>query len=110
MSTGQLFYQRLQIIDIYHKPHNITGYHSIQVYLKRKGFLYSRTTGHKYMNILPGLNLMPDRRKPQIHTPNSTKCLRIRLIRMLLHQKAIKGGVSLLNVYSSNFSMVVRTS
>lgn len=43
------------ITDIYHKHNGVTGYRSMQVYLKRKGFIYSRNTIHKYMNTLLGL-------------------------------------------------------
>ena len=53
-----------EITDIYHKHHGVIGYRSMQVYLKREGISYSRTTIHKYMNILLGLKSIVRPKKP----------------------------------------------
>lgn len=53
-----------EITDIYHKHHGVTGYRSMQVYLKRKGISYSRTTIHKYMNKLLGLKSIVCPKRP----------------------------------------------
>ena len=54
----------LKITDIYHKYHGVTGYRTMQVYLKREGVLYSRTTVHKYMNRILGLKSIVRPKKP----------------------------------------------
>ena len=39
-----------QIMDIYHEHMGVDGYRSMTVYLARRGYHYSRTPIHKYMN------------------------------------------------------------
>ena len=53
-----------KISDIYHKHHGVDGYRSMQVYLEREGFSYSRTTVHKYMNSILGLKSIVRPKKP----------------------------------------------
>ena len=38
------------IKEIYHSHNGVDGYRNMKVYLERKGYRYSRTTIHKYMN------------------------------------------------------------
>lgn len=52
------------ITEIYHKYNGVTGYCSMQIYLKRKGFTYSRNIVHKYMNTLLGLKSIVRPKKP----------------------------------------------
>mgnify|MGYP000405871712 FL=1 len=44
-----------QIQEIYHSHNGVDGYRSMKVYLERKGYSYSNTTVHKYMNTELGL-------------------------------------------------------
>ena len=53
-----------KISYIYHKHHGVDGYRSMQVYLEREGFSYSRTTVHKYMNSILGLKSIVRPKKP----------------------------------------------
>ena len=53
-----------KITDIYHKHHGVDGYRSMQVYLEREGFAYSKTTIHKYMNSILGLKSIVRPKKP----------------------------------------------
>ena len=39
-----------QIEEIYHSHSGVDGYRSMMTYLERKGYSYSQTTIHKYMN------------------------------------------------------------
>lgn len=53
-----------QIKDIYHSHNGIDGYRSMTVYLARRGYDYSPTTIHKYMNLDLGLRSIVRPRKP----------------------------------------------
>ena len=44
-----------QIEEIYHSHNGVDGYRSMRGYLKRRGYSYSSTTIHKYMNAELGL-------------------------------------------------------
>ena len=44
------------IKDIYHAHNGVDGYRSMKVSLERKGYVYSATTIHKYMNTELGLH------------------------------------------------------
>lgn len=45
-----------QIKVIYHSHNGVDGYRSMKAYLERKGYFYSLTTIHKYMNAELGLH------------------------------------------------------
>ena len=53
-----------QILDIYHNHNGVDGYRSITIYLERKGYHYSPTTIHKYMNTELGLRSIVRPKKP----------------------------------------------
>ena len=53
-----------QIEEIYHEHNGVDGYRSMRVYLARKGYVYSKTTIHKYMNKEMGLRSIVRRKKP----------------------------------------------
>ena len=53
-----------QIQEIYHAHHGVDGYRSMKVYLERKGYFYSPTTIHKYMNTELGLHSIVRPKKP----------------------------------------------
>lgn len=53
-----------QIKDIYHSHHGVDGYRSMAVYLARRGYHYSPTTIHKYMNTELGLHSIVRPKKP----------------------------------------------
>ena len=53
-----------QIRDIYHSNNGIPGYRSMTVYLARRGYDYSSTTIHKYMNTELGLCSIVRPKKP----------------------------------------------
>ena len=53
-----------QIKDIYHSHNGIDGYRSMTVYLACRGYDYSPTTIHKYMNLDLGLRSIVRPRKP----------------------------------------------
>lgn len=53
-----------EIEDIYHSHNGIDGYRSMRVYLERRGYSYSATTVHKYMNTELGLRSIVRPRKP----------------------------------------------
>ena len=53
-----------QIRDIYHNHNGVDGYRSMTVYLERRGYRYSRTTVHKYMNRELGLHSIVRPKKP----------------------------------------------
>lgn len=57
-----------EIEDIYHSHDGVDGYRSVKIYLERRGYRYSATTIHKYMNTELGLRSIIRRRKP------GTKC------------------------------------
>ena len=53
-----------QIQNIYHSHNGVDGYRSMTVYLERKGYGYSPTTIHKYMNTELGLCSIVRPKKP----------------------------------------------
>ena len=53
-----------QIQEIYHSHNGVDGYRSMKVYLERKGYFYSQTTVHKYMNTELGLHSIVRPKKP----------------------------------------------
>ncbi len=53
-----------QIKDIYHSHNGVDGYRSMTVYLARRGYGYSPTTIHKYMNTELGLRSIVRPKKP----------------------------------------------
>ena len=53
-----------QIREIYHAHKGVDGYRSMTVYLARRGYAYSTTTIHKYMNIEMGLRSIVRLKKP----------------------------------------------
>ena len=53
-----------QIKEIYHSHNGVDGYRSMKVYLERKGYRYSNTTIHKYMNKELGLRSIVRPKKP----------------------------------------------
>jgi transposase InsO family protein len=53
-----------QIQEIYHSHNVVDGYRSMKVYLERKGYSYSNTTVHKYMNTELGLRSVVHPKKP----------------------------------------------
>ena len=53
-----------QIEEIYHSHSGVDGYRSMTVYLDRRGYGYSATTIHKYMNTELGLRSVVRPKKP----------------------------------------------
>ena len=53
-----------QIREIYHEHNGVDGYRSMTVYLGRKGYKYSPTTIHKYMNTELGLRSVVRPKRP----------------------------------------------
>lgn len=53
-----------QIDEIYHEHNGVVGYRSMTVYLSRRGYTYSPTTIHKYMNTEMGLCSIVRPKKP----------------------------------------------
>ena len=53
-----------QIDEIYHEHNGVIGYRSMTVYLARRGYHYSPTTIHKYMNVQLGLCSIVRPKKP----------------------------------------------
>jgi transposase InsO family protein len=53
-----------QIEDICHSRNGVDGYRSVTVYLARRGYDYSPTTIHKYMNAELGLRSIVHPQKP----------------------------------------------
>ncbi len=53
-----------QIEDTYHSHNGVDGYRSMAVYLARRGYGYSSTTIHKYMNTELGLHSVVRPKKP----------------------------------------------
>ena len=53
-----------QIEDIYHSHNGVDGYRSMTVYLARRGYSYSTTTIHKYMDTEFGLRSIVRPRRP----------------------------------------------
>jgi len=54
-----------QIHEIYHSHNGIDGYRSMRFYLERRGYRYSSTTVHKYMNRELGLRSIVRPKKPE---------------------------------------------
>ena len=54
-----------QIREIYHSNNGVDGYRSMKVYLERKGYNYSETTVHKYMNTELKLHSIVRPKKPK---------------------------------------------
>ena len=55
-----------QIQEIYHSHNGVDGYRSMKVCLERKGYFYSTTTVHKYMNTELGLCSIVRPKKPRM--------------------------------------------
>ena len=55
---------REQIEEIYHSHNGVDGYRSMTAYLERRGYSYSQTTIHKYMNGELGLRSIVRPKKP----------------------------------------------
>lgn len=53
-----------QIREIYHLHNGVDGYRSMKIYLERKGYHYSMTTVHKYMNTELDLRSIVRPKKP----------------------------------------------
>ena len=53
-----------EIEEIYHSHNGVDGYRSMRAYLARKGYTYSPTTIHKYMNTQLGLRSIVRPKKP----------------------------------------------
>jgi len=53
-----------QIEEIYHSHNGVDGYRSMAAYLERKGYRYSQTTIHKYMNTELNLHSIVRPKKP----------------------------------------------
>ena len=53
-----------QIEEIYHAHNGVDGYRSMTVYLTRRGYTFSSTTIHKYMNVELGLRSIVRPKKP----------------------------------------------
>ncbi len=68
-----------QIREIYHSHNGVDGYRRMKVYLERKGYNYSPTTVHKYMNRELGLRSIVRRRKPGTKPGNPHKVFENRL-------------------------------
>ena len=62
-----------QIQEIYHSHNGVDGYRSMKVYLERKGYSYSNTTVHKYMNTELGLRSVVRPKKPGYEHGNPHK-------------------------------------
>ena len=56
---------KAQIEEIYHEHNDVDGYRSMTVYLSRRGYTYSSTTIHKYMNVELGLCSIVRPKKPE---------------------------------------------
>ncbi len=56
---------KAQIQEIYHAHHGVDGYRSMKIYLAHKGYSYSFTTIHKYMNVELGLHSIVRPKKPR---------------------------------------------
>ena len=56
---------KTQIQEIYHTHHGVDGYRSMKIYLERKGYFYSFTTIHKYMNKELRLYSIVRKKKPK---------------------------------------------
>ena len=54
-----------QIQEIYHAHNGVDGYRSMKVYLERRGYSYSTSTVHKYMNTELGLRSIVRPKKPE---------------------------------------------
>ena len=55
---------RRKIKEIYHRHKGVDGYRSMAAYLSAKGYNYSPTTIHKYMNTELGLHSIVRPKKP----------------------------------------------
>ena len=56
---------KAQIREIYHAHNGVDGYRSMTVYLSWKGYAYSATTIHKYMNVEMGLRSIVRPKRPE---------------------------------------------
>ena len=54
-----------EIRKIYHSHNGVDGYRNMKVYLERKGYSYSASTIHKYMNAELGLRSIVRPKKPE---------------------------------------------
>ncbi len=68
-----------QIEEIYHSHNGVDGYRSMTVYLERRGYRYSQTTIHKYMNRELGLHSIVRPKKPGSKPGNPHKVFDNRL-------------------------------
>jgi len=68
-----------QIEEIYHEHNGVDGYRSMTVYLERRGYNYSSTTIHKYMNTELGLHSIVRPKKPDYERGKPHKVFENRL-------------------------------
>ena len=65
-----------QIGEIYYSHNGVDGYRSMTAYLGRRGYRYSQTTIHKYMNVELGLHSIVRPKKPGTKPGGPIKCLK----------------------------------
>ena len=82
-----------QIQEIYHSHNGVDGYRSMKVYVERKGYFYSSTTVHKYMNTELGLQSIVRPKKPGMNMANRIRYLTISSNKISLLTKSIRNGV-----------------
>ena len=70
---------KAQIEEIYHEHNGVDGYRSMTIYLSRKGYAYSATTIHKYMNVEMGLCSIVRPKKPDYERGKPHKVFENRL-------------------------------
>ena len=68
-----------RIEEIYHSYNGTPGYRSMRAYLERKGYRYSQTTIHKYMNAELGLKSIVRPKKPEYRQGKPHKVFENRL-------------------------------
>ncbi len=69
----------IQIEEIFHEHDGLDGYRRMTVYLARKGYSYSPTTIHKYMNAELGLRSIVRPKKPKYEQGKQHKVFENRL-------------------------------
>ena len=90
----------VQIQEIYHSHNGVDGYRSMKFYLERKGYFYSTTTVHKYMNTELGLHSIVRPKKPGYEHGKPHKVFEINSIRISLRTKSIRNGVRISHICS----------
>ncbi len=70
---------KAQIEEIYHSHNGTPGYRSMTAYLERRGYRYSQTTIHKYMNAELGLRSIVRPKKPEYRQGKPHKVFENRL-------------------------------